>query len=90
MMTDSSQILIRFDRFMRDVENGDTSRTSFRPWEVELLIDLHSCPLGPDRKRVLQRYSKAVRRGLERGETRPLRLSEYLARARTSEDTALS
>ncbi len=89
-MTDTSQTLIRFDRLMRDVENGDTPRNSFRAWEVDLLVDLHCCPLGPDRKRLLQRYSKAVRRDLERGASEPLRLSEYLQRARTPENTALS
>jgi hypothetical protein len=81
-MTDSSQFLFRFDRLMRDVENGDTSRNSFRPWEVELLVDMHTCRLGPNRRRVLRRYQRAVHRSLERGAPRPLKLSEYLSRAR--------
>jgi hypothetical protein len=81
-MTDSSQFLLRFDRLMRDVENGDTSRNSFRPWEIELLVDMQACRLGSDRRRVLRRYSKAVRRSLERGASSPLKLSEYLSRSR--------
>jgi hypothetical protein len=81
-MTDSTQLLLRFDRLMRDVENGTTERNSFRPWEVELLLDMQSCRLGPDRRRVLRRYQRAVHRSMERGAARLLRLSEYLLRSR--------
>jgi hypothetical protein len=81
-MDDLAQVLLRFNRLMRDLENGEASRNSFRPWEVELLIDMQSCRLGADRKRVLRRYQKAVHRGLERGAARPLLLSEYLVRSR--------
>ncbi len=81
-MNDSAQLLLRFNQLMRDVENGNTARNSFRPWEVDLLVDMQSCHLGSDRRRVLRRYQKAVRRGLEQGAMRPLRLSEYLMRSR--------
>jgi hypothetical protein len=81
-MDDGTQLLPRFDRLMRDVKSGTTTRNSFRPWEVELLVDMQTCELGADRKRVLRRYQRAVHRAFERGAARPLRLSEYLRRSR--------
>lgn len=81
-MDDAGHVLLRFNRLMRDLENGTASRNSFRPWEVELLLDMQGCQLGADRKRVLRRYQKAVHRSFEGGATRPLLLSEYLTRSR--------
>ena len=81
-MIDTSQTLIRFNRLMRDIDNGETSRTCFAPWEVELLLDLDACGLAQgQRRRVLQRYQKAAQRQIEAG-FEPLRLSEYLGRRR--------
>jgi hypothetical protein len=80
-MGDSSQLIVRFERLMHDVENGNTKRNTFRPWEVELLLDMMSCELGSARNRVLRRYRKAVHRCLERGAAKPLMLSEYLSRS---------
>jgi hypothetical protein len=78
---DSQTVLARFNRLMRDVENGDTSRNCFRPWEVELLLDIQSCDLSAlNRRRVLVRYRRAFARQLEKGLLKPLKLSEYLAR----------
>ncbi len=83
-MEDSQTILIRFNRLMRDIQNGASARTCFKPWEVELLLDIQACDLEPlNRRRVLQRYTRAAQRRLEQGFSRPLRLSEYLARSRT-------
>ena len=66
---------------MKDMENGSTSRTCFRGWEIDLLLDFQTCGLGgPDRRKILHRYQKAVQRGIERGQQRPLKLSEYMAR----------
>ena len=74
---------MRFNRLMRDMEQGLTTRNCFRGWEVELLLDMAQCDLGDsNRKRTLQRYRKAVERRLERGATGPLMLSEYLAQNR--------
>ncbi len=81
-MNDASQTLIRFNRLMRDLDNGETSRTSFVPWEVELLLDLDSCGLSQhEKRRVLRRYQKAAQRRIEAG-FEPLKLSEYLGRRR--------
>ncbi len=81
-MNDSTQLVLRFNQLIRDVQSGTTNRNTFRPWEVELLLDMQGCPLGSDRKRVLRRYQKAVQRSLEHGASRPLKLSEYLIRSR--------
>jgi hypothetical protein len=80
---DSQGVMTRFNRLMRDVENGLAARNCFRDWEVELLLDMANCDLGDaNRKRTLQRYRKAVERRLERGDTVPMKLSEYLAHNR--------
>ncbi|HEX8985688.1 MAG TPA: hypothetical protein VF767_09660 [Bryobacteraceae bacterium] len=81
-MSDSTHLILRFNQLLRDVESGSTDRNSFRPWEVELLLDMQTCALGPDRKRVLRRYRKAAQRRMEHGCAEPLKLSEYLARSR--------
>jgi len=81
-MNDATHLLPRFNQLISDVENGTSNRNVFRPWEVELLVDMQSCQLGSDRKRVLRRYRKAVQRSLEQGASRPLKLSEYLTRSR--------
>jgi hypothetical protein len=77
-MQDTSQVLLRFNRLMRDVENGAPTRNCFLPWEVELLLDLDACGVpSTDRRKVLARYRRAARRRLERG-AEPMKLSEYL------------
>lgn len=82
-MEDSQGTLARFNRLMRDVQNGDSTRNCFRPWEVELLLDMGACDLGEaNKRRVLQRYRRAVERRLEKGASKPLKLSEYLAHTR--------
>lgn len=87
-MDETSQMLARFRRLVEDVESGLSTRTTFRPWEVELLVDLSGCKLGPNRKRLLKRWEKAVERGLEGGAKLPLKLSDYLMRTRKSENSA--
>jgi hypothetical protein len=79
---DTVTMLQRFHRLMRDVENGATSRNTFYPWEIELLIDFQNCDFGPNRRRLLRRYQKAATRAVEHGAEKPLKLSEYLARTR--------
>jgi hypothetical protein len=85
---DIGQVLLRFNRLMRDVENGMTTRNSFYPWEIELLVDLQDCDLGPNRRRLLRRYQKAFARALEHGTPTLLKLSEYLARTRVKSPRA--
>jgi hypothetical protein len=82
-VADTAQLVVRFKRLMREIENGELARNSFHPWEVELIVDLEQCRLRANRRRLLRRYQKAAVRGLEMGAQRPLKLSEYLARTRS-------
>lgn len=78
-MLDGEYVLTRFNRLMRELEKGAVNRNCFQPWEIELLIDMHSCELPARRRReTLRRYQKAFRRRIERGANEPLKLSEYL------------
>ncbi|MEQ1947359.1 MAG: hypothetical protein ABL995_09225 [Bryobacteraceae bacterium] len=55
------------------------NRNTFRPWEVELLLDIEACNLKESTKReTLRRYQKAAQRHLEKGARLPIKLSEYL------------
>jgi len=82
-VADSAQLIVRFQRLMREIESGALLRNSFHPWEVELIVDLEQCQIRANRRRLLRRYQKAAVRGLEMGAQRPLKLSEYLARTRS-------
>lgn len=78
-MQDGEEVLVRFNRLMREIEQGSVNRNSFQPWEIELLVDMDSCKVPSRRKReTLRRYQKAFRRRIENGATAPLKLSEYL------------
>jgi len=79
---DTAQLIVRFQRLMREIESGALQRNSFHAWEVELLVDLEQCQIRSNRRRLMRRYQKAAVRGLEMGAQRPLKLSEYLMRTR--------
>jgi len=80
---DSDAVLQRFNRLIQELLDGDFRRNTFRPWEVELLLDIESCDLGgQNRREMLRRYQRAVRRHMERGGAAPFKLSEYLSRLR--------
>ncbi len=91
---DGEQFLVRFNRLVRELEHGGITRNCFKPWEIELLLDMDACELGSRRKsQLLRQYQKAFRRHLENGASQPLKLSEYLRRkmvrrARTSAPVA--
>ena len=83
MMPDSDAILAQFNRLMQEVLRGNMHRTTFRPWEVELLLDIESCGLmDSSRRETLRRYQRAVQRHMEKGGGAPLKLSEYLEAVR--------
>jgi len=92
-MTDSHEdaevLLARFNRLMQELLRGNLSRNCFRPWEVELLLDIEMCQLRDSGKRdTLKRYQKFVQRQMERGAPRPARLSEYLGALRAKREKA--
>lgn len=81
---DSEVILPRFNRLLQDVIKGSFQRTSFEPWEVELLLDIQGCVSELETRRdLLKRYQKAVQRQLGRRGQRPMLLSEYVESLRS-------
>ncbi|HEY1758308.1 MAG TPA: hypothetical protein VGG72_23250 [Bryobacteraceae bacterium] len=76
---DSDAVLAQFNRLIQELLRGNMRRNTFRPWEVELLLDIEGCSLRESAKReTLKRYQKAVQRQMEKGAPLPLKLSEYL------------
>src|SRR6266436_691532 len=78
-LPDSDAVLAQFNRLMQELLRGTMHRNTFRPWEIELLLDIEACNLRETNKRdTLRRYQKAVQRQMEKGARLPLKLSEYL------------
>lgn len=78
-LPDSEAVLAQFNRLIQELLRGNMNRNSFRPWEIELLLDIENCNLREGGKRdTLRRYQKAVQRHMEKGAPLPLKLSEYL------------
>src|ERR1035437_3989657 len=78
-LPDSDAVLAQFNRLIQELLRGNMHRNTFRPWEVELLLDIESCNLRESSKReTLRRYQKAVQRHMEKGARLPLKLSEYI------------
>jgi hypothetical protein len=79
-LVDQELMLNRFIRLMGELMRGAITRNVFQPWEVDLLLDIESCPL--DRRRrveILRQYQKAVERQLANGRGPPMKLSAFLA-----------
>jgi len=84
LIIETESRLEQFNRLMLELLRGTMSRNCFRPWEIELLLDIESCNLrDANRRDVLKRYQKAVQRDVERGAKNLLKLSEYLERNRS-------
>ncbi len=83
-LPDSDAVLAQFNRLLQELLRGNMHRNTFRPWEIELLLDIESCNLRESSKReTLRRYQKAVQRHMEKGARLPLKLSEYLEAVKT-------
>jgi hypothetical protein len=83
-LPDSDAVLAQFNRLIQELLRGNMHRNTFRPWEIELLLDIESCNLREASKReTLKRYQKAVQRQMEKGGRLPLKLSEYLEGVKT-------
>lgn len=77
---DSDTILTQFNRLMNELLRGNLVRNTFRPWEIELLLDIETCKLRDGQKReTLRRYQRAVQRQMDKGARNPMKLSDYLA-----------
>ena len=78
-LPDSDAVLAQFNRLMAELLRGSINRNTFRPWEIEVLLDIEACNLKESAKReTLKRYQRAVQRHMEKGARLPLKLSEYL------------
>ncbi len=73
--------LIHFNKLLAELIRGRIQRTTFQPWEIEILLDIESCDLRDgNRRQVLKRYQRAANRYADRGGKTLLKLSEYLAK----------
>jgi hypothetical protein len=73
----------QFNRLIQDLLKGSLNRNTFRPWEIDLLLDIEACELtSSNRREILRRYQRAVQRNYDRGNTSLLKLSVYLEQAR--------
>jgi hypothetical protein len=87
-LPDSETVLAQFNRLIQELLRGNMHRNTFRPWEIELLLDIESCNLREASKReTLRRYQKAVQRQMDKGARLPLKLSEYLEAVKTKRAT---
>jgi len=73
--------LVHLDNLLADMAAGQFHRTTYQPWEIEVLLDIQACNVSePDRKALLQRYQKAAHRWFDRGGRTLLLLSDYMAK----------
>ena len=72
-------MLNRFNRLISELLRGAIVRTTFQPWEVDLLLDMQNCEIEPrKRQEILRQYQKAVQKQMECGPGPPMKLSDYL------------
>ena len=78
---DRDAILDQFNLLMGELLQGGMGRANFRPWEIDILLDIESCTMSSSAKRqVLREYQTAVQAELQKGAHLPMRFSEYLER----------
>jgi hypothetical protein len=89
-LTQRELMLNRFNRLIGELMHGAIVRSTFQPWEVDLLLDIGNCPLERRRRmETLRQYQRAVERQLDTGPGPPMILSEFLAmRAQRRENSA--
>ena len=72
-------MLNRFNRLISEILRGVIVRTTFQPWEVELLLDMQGCEIEQRRRpEILRQYQRAVQKQMETGPGPPMKLSEFL------------
>ena len=56
---ESERMLSQFNKLITELLKGTLSRNTFRPWEVDILLDIEHCNLKDGNKReTLRRYQK--------------------------------
>jgi len=90
-LPDADAVLAQFNRLIQELLRGNMHRNTFRPWEIELLLDIETCNLRESSKReTLRRYQRAVQRHMEKGARTPLKLSEYLESVKAKRGAGVS
>ncbi len=79
-MPDYDAVLAQFNHLIEELLDGNLNRSNFRPWEVDILVDMVSCDLRGATRRatILREYRQAVEQQIRKGAGVPLKLSEYL------------
>jgi hypothetical protein len=86
---DSEIVLNRFNRLIQELLRGSMNRNTFRPFEIDILLDIEGCNLkDAGKKDILRRYQRAVQRTMEKGASSPMKLSEYLAGLKNNKNGA--
>lgn len=76
---DAETVLAQFNRLIQELLRGNMTRNTFRPWEIDILLDIEGCQIrDATRRETLRRYQRAVVRQMEKGGNTPMKLSEYL------------
>ncbi|MCS7025453.1 MAG: hypothetical protein NZV14_11680 [Bryobacteraceae bacterium] len=84
-------MLHQFNKLIQELLRGTLSRNTFRPWEIELLLDIERCDLkDSNKKEMLRRYQKSVQRQMEKGARAPMKLSEYLNALKAKRENRLA
>jgi hypothetical protein len=79
-LVEQELMLHRFNRLMGEIMRGAITRNAFQAWEIDVLLDLESCPLKRrGRLEILRQYQNAVERQLDTGPGPPMKLSVFLA-----------
>jgi hypothetical protein len=74
------QIESQFRRLIEELIAGNMHRARFRPWEIEILLDIENCRLiGHSRRKILSEYQDAVLAQLATGSPALMQLSTFLA-----------
>lgn len=79
-LPDPEIVLAQFNLLIEELLSRSLCRSVFRPWEIEILVDIVSCEMDPlyQSERIIRNYQKEVGRQMGEGARIPLRLSEYL------------
>lgn len=86
---DTEVLLAQFNKLIAELLRGSIGRNTFRPWEIEILLDIESCNLRDgNKKETLRRYQRSVQRQMEKGATSPMKLSEYLGALKAKREAA--
>jgi hypothetical protein len=78
-LIDLELMLSRFRRLISELARGELTRTSFQPWEINILLDLDGYAPEPGRRaEMLRQYMRAVEKQMETGPGPPMTYSQFL------------